>query len=322
MLCKLGLNAGTANINTHNATPENSVQALMCANGSVTGGADWYASYKSRDLLAGASNYNSWIINGDLETYVYKTKEEMLSDGKLVKGDMILMLPGSGSPSNRDTHIGFFWGDTPSEDKMWHSLLTSYADSNGNRGNMITEITPASSPSIFIVIKVDNTTTAAVPTETPAPTATPAPTPVTTVIGKVTADVGLNLRRGAGTSYGVILTIPYNKTVTVLDRSNSAWYKVQYGSSTGYVASQYLSVSTVTTTPDAAPAPTPSTTVTGRITADVGLNLRRGAGTNYGVILTIPYNKTVTVLDRSNSGWYKVQYAGQTGYVAAEYLRI
>ena len=125
VLCKLGLNAGTANINTHNATPENSVQALMCANGSVTGGADWYASYKSRDLLAGASNYNSWIINGDLKTYVYKTKEEMLSDGKLVKGDMILMLPGSGSPSNRDTHIGFFWGDTPSEDKMWHSLLTS-----------------------------------------------------------------------------------------------------------------------------------------------------------------------------------------------------
>ncbi len=28
VLCKLGLNAGTANINTHNATPENSVQAF------------------------------------------------------------------------------------------------------------------------------------------------------------------------------------------------------------------------------------------------------------------------------------------------------
>ena len=115
-----------------------------------------------------------------------------------------------------------------------------------------------------------------VSTVTTTPDAAPAPTPSTTVTGRITADVGLNLRRGRN-RYGVILTIPYNMTVTVLDRSNSAWYKVQYGSSTGYVASQYLSVSTVTTTPDAAPAPTPSTTVTGRITADVGLNLRRGA---------------------------------------------
>ena len=113
VLCKLGLNAGTANINTHNATPENSVQALMCANGSVTGGADWYASYKSRDLLAGASNYNSWIINGDLKTYVYKTKEEMLSDGKLVKGDMILMLPGSGSNPRTAIRISAFSGAIP-----------------------------------------------------------------------------------------------------------------------------------------------------------------------------------------------------------------
>ena len=162
-----------------------------------------------------------------------------------------------------------------------------------------------------------------VSTVTTTPDAAPAPTPSTTVTGRITADVGLNLRRGAGTNYGVILTIPYNMTVTVLDRSNSAWYKVQYGNQTGYVASQYLKVSQTTAeTPSTTPKPNPGTTVTGWIKPYVGLNLRRGAGTNYGVILTIPYNKTVTVLDRSNSGWYKVQYAGQTGYVAAEYLRI
>lgn len=155
------------------------MQGLICANGATTGGASWFGTYRFRELLAGASNYNNWIMNGDLRTYAYKTKGEMLADGKLKKGDIILMLPTTGSPANRDTHLAFFWGNTPSEDKMWHSSSTPSVDENGHKGNMITKITPVSAPSCYIVIKLDNETEQQ-PVSTPTPVPTPSTAPMPT----------------------------------------------------------------------------------------------------------------------------------------------
>lgn len=53
------------------------------------------------------------------------------------------------------------------------------------------------------------------------------------------------------------------------------------------------------------------------------LNLRKGAGTNTAVILTLAENAKVTVLDDSNSQWVKVRTAsGYEGYCARQYLKI
>lgn len=143
VLCKLGLNAGTSDLNNHTALPASSVQGLMT---KAVGGrsADWYSSYKSRNLLAGASNYCFWIANGDLKSYAFQSKSDMLSSGVLEKGDIILMLPTTASASDRDTHIGFFWGNSSSEDNMWHSFGSN---------NHISTITPKTSPSYYVVIK-------------------------------------------------------------------------------------------------------------------------------------------------------------------------
>ncbi|HBI93568.1 MAG TPA: hypothetical protein DDY58_14745, partial [Terrisporobacter glycolicus] len=51
---------------------------------------------------------------------------------------------------------------------------------------------------------------------------------------------GLNVRRGAGTSYSVITTLNHGTKVTVKSTSNG-WSKVTSGSVTGYVSSTYLS---------------------------------------------------------------------------------
>ncbi|MBQ6632768.1 MAG: SH3 domain-containing protein [Ruminococcus sp.] len=63
--------------------------------------------------------------------------------------------------------------------------------------------------------------------------------------GKVTADV-LNIRSGAGTNYGVVGTVTYGKTVTVTgsakDGSGNVWYKIKYGSVTGYCSSAYITI--------------------------------------------------------------------------------
>ncbi|NLC66684.1 MAG: SH3 domain-containing protein, partial [Clostridium sp.] len=51
------------------------------------------------------------------------------------------------------------------------------------------------------------------------------------------------------------------------------------------------------------------------------LNLRRGAGTNYGILLTIPKGGKVEVLSTSGS-WSKVNYKGTTGFVSSQYLKV
>ncbi|MGB4588801.1 MAG: SH3 domain-containing protein [Clostridiaceae bacterium] len=146
-------------------------------------------------------------------------------------------------------------------------------------------------------------------------------TPSTTSVTKTNAN--LNMRKGAGTGYGIILTIPKDKVVTVLSSANG-WTKVTYNGSTGYVSSSYLvttqsSTPVVPTTPVVPVVPTaPSGTITITKT-QFNLNMRKGAGTGYGIILTIPKDKEVTVLSSAN-GWTKVTYNGSTGYVSSQYL--
>jgi len=158
------------------------------------------------------------------------------------------------------------------------------------------------------------------------PTPTQAPSNDGTVQAKLTADV--NLRRGAGTNYGVIKVIGTGTTVTVTDASNSQWYKVKLSDGTeGYLFSEYLKVTSGdinSAKPSATPKPTPAPsngTVQAKTTSD--LNVRKGPGTSYGIIKVIDMNVTVTVTEATNSSWYKVKLSdGTEGYLAAQYLKI
>ena len=170
-------------------------------------------------------------------------------------------------------------------------------------------------------LKVTGTSSA-----TPTPTPTQAPSNDGTVQAKLTADV--NLRRGAGTNYGVIKVIGTGTTVTVTDASNSQWYKVKLSDGTeGYLFSEYLKVTSGnidSVKPSATPTPTPAPsngTVQAKTTSD--LNVRKGPGTSYGIIKVIDMNVNVTVTEATNSSWYKVKLSdGTEGYLAAQYLKI
>ena len=163
-------------------------------------------------------------------------------------------------------------------------------------------------------------------TGTSSATPTQAPSNDGTVQAKLTADV--NLRRGAGTNYGVIKVIGTGTTVTVTDASNSQWYKVKLSDGTeGYLFSEYLRVTSGnidSAKPSAKPTPTPAPsngTVQAKTTSD--LNVRKGPGTSYGIIKVIDMNVTVTVTEATNSSWYKVKLSdGTEGYLAAQYLKI
>ena len=195
---------------------------------------------------------------------------------------------------------------TDRSNSQWYAVRLS----NGSTGYIFAQY-----------LKVTGTSSA-----TPTPTPTQAPSNDGTVQAKLTADV--NLRRGAGTNYGVIKVIGTGTTVTVTDASNSQWYKVKLSDGTeGYLFSEYLKVTSGnidSAKPSATPAPTPAPsngTVQAKTTSD--LNVRKGPVTSYGIIKVIDMNVTVTVTEATDSSWYKVKLSdGTEGYLAAQYLKI
>ena len=118
---------------------------------SLTGSTVWTGSGLPYDLMSGASNYLNAVQNGDIAAYTFRDKSELLASGLAQKGDILLMW-WSLSPfdDGADNHIGFFWGDSPSEDKMWHS------STHPQSGNQISEIIPKTPGSYFILIKTEN----------------------------------------------------------------------------------------------------------------------------------------------------------------------
>ena len=156
----------------------------------------------------------------------------------------------------------------------------------------------------------------------PQPEPTPQPSEPDTEThwnGRTTAFV--NLRSGPSTGYRIYLTVPLGDAITILDRSNAGWYRVQYGSYTGYMSSDYIDVLGAveeTTTPSS--EPDADTRWNGRTTAFV--NLRSGPSTGYRIYLTVPLGDAITILDRSKSGWYRVQYGSYTGYMSSDYIQV
>lgn len=132
----------------------------------------------------------------------------------------------------------------------------------------------------------------------------------TALPSKVKTTANLHLRTGPSTAYRILVTIPQGTTVNVLAQASTGWYKVSYAGYIGWVSNSYVSIVS-SSTPSTLPA-------TVRTTAN--LNLRTGPSTAYRILATIPQGTTVKVLARAANGWYKVGYAGLTGWVSNAYV--
>jgi len=210
--------------------------------------------------------------------------------------------PGTNYSSKGVIALGTTVTVTDTSNSEWYAVRLS----NGSTGYIFAQY-----------LKLNSSSSA---TATPAPTQAPSGSEQS---AKTTEYV--NFRSGPGTNYSSKGVIALGTTVTVTDTSNSEWYAVRLANgSTGYIFAQYLKVtgtSSATPTPTPTQAPSNDGTVQAKLTADV--NLRRGAGTNYGVIKVIGTGTTVTVTDASNSQWYKVKLSdGTEGYLFSEYLKV
>lgn len=141
----------------------------------------------------------------------------------------------------------------------------------------------------------------------PADTADPAPANdggSTAGQGVVTAD-SLNVRAGAGTSYDKVGTLKKGASVIIEEDCGNGWYRITSGSVSGYVSADYISQG--------------AAEVTGLVTASV-LNVRSGAGTSYSKVGSLRQGATVTIVDSSVSGWYKITSGSVSGYVSSQYV--
>lgn len=160
--------------------------------------------------------------------------------------------------------------------------------------------------------------------EAPAPIENNAGQDANALRAKVTTSSGgLNLRSFASSNAAVLLIVPQNKEITILEKGDE-WCKVSYNGTIGCVMTKFLTFLSVPETSSPADAPVEEEMQLGsfaaRVTTQSGsLNLRSQAQSTAKVLCTIPQN-TVISLSEKGTAWCKVTYNHQTGYVMTKFL--
>lgn len=132
-----------------------------------------------------------------------------------------------------------------------------------------------------------------------------------------TNGLGVNLRSGAGKSFRVIAVLPVGTQVTVLQH-NAKWDYIRFGTTDAYMDNSFLT----TIAPSDSTTETPSGSYTATVycaTNSYPVKMRKGAGTGFAVITSVPQGAKVTVMSVSN-GWAYITYNGTTGYMMSSFL--
>ncbi|QUA54233.1 SH3 domain-containing protein [Aristaeella lactis] len=138
------------------------------------------------------------------------------------------------------------------------------------------------------------------------------------------ADRKVNLRKNPNTNAAVIAQYPSGTQVHVVSHGET-WDKVQVGGNEGWMMNRFLSTAVPAPTPDTGVAPTPEsdTSYTAYAVTDnkKGVNVRKGAGSGYTKLFSVPYGAPVLVL-KHDTTWDYIQYNGRKGYMMNKYLQL
>lgn len=183
----------------------------------------------------------------------------------------------------------------------------------------------------YVTVKTTETTTPTTPPETTAPV-TPEQPAAPTKATVTTQKDPLIIRSGPAKSYSKVGTIPRGTVFEILETTNDssgrAWYKLTYGGKTGYVSSDYVTVSQAGNTTDTPITAEPVTFQMGTVTTEsTGLNVRTGPGTGYGKLTVLAKGAVVTITGSAKASngkvWYTYQYSSsKTGYICSDYVKV
>ncbi len=121
----------------------------------------------------------------------------------------------------------------------------------------------------------------------------------------------VRMRSGASTSSSILGTYNSGTTMTVTGVSG-AWYKVSYNGTAGYVHSDYVSLSGVTSNGG-------STAGSNGSVKGSDVRMRSGPGTNYSILGTYNNGTPLTITGTSGN-WTAVTINGVKGYVNSTYV--
>ncbi|PEK07586.1 peptidase M24 [Bacillus toyonensis] len=131
----------------------------------------------------------------------------------------------------------------------------------------------------------------------------------------------LRVRTGPAAYHSVIGGVLNGTTLNVVG-SEGSWFKVNYQGKTGFVSSEFVKfVKGGTATPEQPKQPEkPNQGAIGDYYINASaLNVRSGEGTNYRIIGALSQGQKVQVISE-NSGWSKINYNGQNGYIGTRFL--
>ena len=125
---------------------------------------------------------------------------------------------------------------------------------------------------------------------------------------------GVNFRTGPSLEAEVIRTLNNGTSVEMIEHDPVGWSKVKVDGTVGYVNSDFLSLT--------GSSSGSSGTSNGNLKTTDGVNFRTSPSTDAGIITTLNANTGVEVLERESSGWTKVRYDGNVGYIKSEFLSV
>jgi LPXTG-motif cell wall-anchored protein len=197
-----------------------------------TNGANWW-------------NTNVWerICKAqDVVSYRFDTKEELLASGLAQRGDIIVATPDSSVPvsgtdrygNTWDGHAGFFWGSSPSEDLMWHSVHSSNGFGTIESGNQTSAIQGKVWPSHYILIPLGQSRGRVTVTKA---SSDPAVTDGNTLYSVGGAVYGLFSDEGCTKDTGVRLTTREDGTSEAVEVSPGTYWARELSAPRGYALS-------------------------------------------------------------------------------------
>ncbi len=143
----------------------------------------------------------------------------------------------------------------------------------------------------------------------------------------ITADEGVNVRSGAGTSYDIVMSLAKSTVVDVKSSKKAGdgytWYKISFEGKTGWVRGDLLSINNSSSSSGTVKTYTDTEAT---VKAKPGANMRTGAGMSYDLVEMLPTGTKVTVLKskKAKDGytWYKVKHKSKSGWVRGTLLKV